>query len=107
MKTRWIVINCNSLKEADRIGKSVLRQRLCACYDILPRLKTAYFWPPKSSKIETGKGAQLVVVTISKLDSKVRSVVARLHSDTLPSINGLTVEVSAEYARWVNGEVKL
>ncbi|MEK7570187.1 MAG: divalent cation tolerance protein CutA [Patescibacteria group bacterium] len=106
MKIAWLLINCNSRAEADRIGNALLKQRSIACYDIILRSKAAYFWPPKSGKIETAKGAMLIAVTLPKLVSKVRTAVTRLHSDSLPSINGIAVEVSKEYFRWVQAEAR-
>lgn len=106
MKIAWLLVNCNSAKEADGIGKALLRQRRIACYDIIARQKAAYFWPPKSGKIEIAKGAMVILVTQPTMSKVVRQVVEKLHSDTLPSINGLSVEVSAAYGRWVRGEVR-
>ena len=106
MKVTWLLINCNSRAEADRIGNTLLKQRRIACYDIILRSKAAYFWPPKSGKVETAKGAMLIAVTMPKLVLKVRTTVTRLHSDSLPSINGIAVDVSKEYFRWVQGEVR-
>jgi uncharacterized protein involved in tolerance to divalent cations len=107
MKITWLLINCNSTKEADRIGLTLLKKRLVTCYDIIQRSKAAYFWPPKTGKIETAKGAMVIAVTLPKVSAHVRKAVARMHSDTLPSINGLVVDVSREYAQWVRGEIKL
>lgn len=103
MKIAWLLVNCNSIREADRIGKELLRQRYIACYDIIARQKAAYFWPPKSGKIEKAKGAMVILVTMPKQTSGARKMIAQLHGDTLPSINGLSVEVSTTYGQWVKG----
>ncbi|MBI2592905.1 MAG: divalent cation tolerance protein CutA [Candidatus Colwellbacteria bacterium] len=73
----WVLVNCNNLKEADKIGKELLGKRLIACYDVLPRLKTAYFWPPKSKKIESGKDAVLIGETLPKNFNKVYKIVKK------------------------------
>ena len=52
----WVVCNTNSIKEADKIGRAALKERLCACYSILPRIRSVYYWPPKSKKLEQSKG---------------------------------------------------
>ena len=66
-KIIWVLVNCNSVKKADYIGKALLKKRLASCYDIFLRLKAAYFWPPKSGRIETSKGAVLAVETLPKI----------------------------------------
>lgn len=106
MKISWVLIYCNSTGEADRIGKKLLKQRSIACYDILLRSKSAYFWPPRSGKIETAKGAQLAVITLPKLVAKVRKTAAKLHSDVVPFIGSWSLEVTLAYGRWVRGEIR-
>ena len=61
----WILINCNSIKEAKFIGSEVLKKRVSTCFDIIPRHLTSYYWPPKSGKIETNKGATLILETFN------------------------------------------
>lgn len=106
MKITWVVINCSSTIEANRIGKQLLKQRLIACYDIVLRSKSAYFWPPRSGKIETAKGAMVITVTLPKLVAKVRNTIIRVHSDTLPFIGSMGIDVLPAYARWVRREVQ-
>ncbi|MEK7518979.1 MAG: divalent cation tolerance protein CutA [Patescibacteria group bacterium] len=106
MKITWVLINCNSRGEADRIGSVLLLKRNVACYDIILRSKAAYFWPPRSGKIETAKGALLIAVTLPSLASKLVPLITKLHSDKLPFIGKLRIEVTSEYARWVQGELK-
>lgn len=105
-KILWILINCNSVKEADRIGRALLKKRLISCFDILSRLKTSYFWPPKSGKIESGKGAILVTETLAKNFSRVYKLAVSLHSDKLPFIGSMDVTVTSTYHNWVKGELE-
>jgi len=39
----WILVNCNSLKEAKLIGREILKKRLASCFDIVPRFLAAYY----------------------------------------------------------------
>ncbi len=102
----WILINCNTVKEADDIGKILLRKRLISCFDILPRLKTSYFWPPKSGKIESGKGAMLVTESLKNKFINIKKEVMKVHSDKLPFIGAFNIKVDKEYFNWVKGEIK-
>jgi len=101
----WVLINCNSSVEAGRIGRAMLKKRLAACYDIFPRQKTAYFWPPRSGKITTGKGALLVLETLPAKQTAIRQLVVKLHSDQLPFIGSLAIAVDRQYQRWVGQEI--
>lgn len=106
-KIIWVLINCNSVREADKIGKAVLEKRLASCYDIIPRVKTAYFWPPKSGKLETAKGVTLAVETFTNKFSKIVTHIKKLHSDILPFIGSITIDnVSEEYYKWMKDEIR-
>ena len=100
-----MLVNCNSGKEADALGNALLTKRLCSCFDIFSRQKTAYFWPPRSKKIETGKGALLIIETLPYAHKKAEMLVKRLHSDTLPFIGYISIDVFPAYYAWVKNEL--
>lgn len=106
MKVTWVVVNCVSLRQADQLGTALLKQRLASCLDIFPRAKTAYFWPPKSGKIESAKGAMLVLDTLPTKVSAVRKLVKKMHSDTLPFIGSFAINVEPAYYKWVVSELR-
>lgn len=102
----WVMVNTNSLKEADKIGRACLKARLCACYGIIPRIKSVYYWPPKSNKLEVSKGPILTLETLEKNYLKIVKTVKKLHSDRLPLIGQWEIEqVSPEFYQWIKGEL--
>lgn len=106
-KVIWILVNCNSVKEAEIIGKIILKKRLVSCFDIIPRHLAIYFWPPKSGKIETSKGATLVLETFKEKYKFVAKEVKKIHSDKLPFIGFIEIKsVAKDYINWIKGEVK-
>lgn len=107
LKIVWILVNCNSESEAEKIGMALLKKRLVSCFDILEREGTWYWWPPKKKTIEHGEGALLVLETLEKNYKKVHTVVKRLHSDKLPFIGYFEIKgTSAAYQQWLKGEIK-
>lgn len=104
----WILVNCNSKKEAEFIGGKILKKRLVSCFDIIPRHLTTYWWPPKSGKIETSKGATfLVLETFSDKYNFIVKEVKRLHSDKLPFVGFIEMRgVTEEYIDWIKGELR-
>ena len=103
----WVIVNCTNKKEADNIGKVVLKKRLIACFDIIPEREAVYFWPPKSGKIEKLKGSMLIMVTLPSKFKAVTKAVRPLHSDTTPFIGLLPfAKVNADYLKWLKGELK-
>lgn len=107
MKILWVLVNCNTSKEAQRIGKKALHERLTPCFDIIPRQATYYFWPPKTSTIETAKGCLLVMETLQKHFKALERLVKKLHNDTLPFIGSVEINnVHPHYMKWLKGELK-
>jgi uncharacterized protein involved in tolerance to divalent cations len=103
----WVLVNCNSIKEAKLIGKKVLKKRLISCFDIIPRRLAVYYWPPKSSKIETSKGVILILETFKGRYNPIAKEVKKLHSDKLPFIGFLEIKgISKDYINWIKGELK-
>lgn len=107
-KVLWVLVNCNTIKEAEAIGKAALRKRLTSCFDIFSRHSTHYFWPPKSGKIESAKGGMLVMETMQTHFKKLEGLVKKMHSDKLPFIGSVEIgNVSTDYINWIKGELEV
>ncbi len=103
----WILVNCNSIKEAKFIGEKILKKRSSVCFDIIPRHLAVYYWPPKSGKIEKAKGATLIIETFKEKYNLVAKEVKRLHSDKLPFIGFIEIKgMNKDYINWIKGELK-
>lgn len=103
----WVIINCNSKKEADKIGRQLLQQRLVACFDIIPERESSYFWPPRSGKIESIKGSMLIAVTLPSKYSSITKLTRKIHSDKVPFIGRLKIDdVNRDYYLWLQSELK-
>lgn len=103
----WVLINCNSSKEAKNIGEAVLGERLGVCFDIFPRELSAYFWPAKSGKIETARGALLIIETLKDRYENLKEKVKKMHSDKLPFIGYINIEgTDQEFRDWMKGELE-
>jgi len=106
MKLIWILINCNSKKEAYKIGKQVLQRRLAGCFDVLSRSASSYFWPPKSGKIERAKGCVLILTTPQKHAKEIHKLVKKFHSDKVPFIASIELrDVNLDYVNWIKEEI--
>lgn len=106
-KIIWVLVNCNSKKEAKLIGTTILKKRFISCFDIIPRYLAAYYWPPKKGKIKTSRGATLVLETFKDRYNSIEKAVKKLHSDKLPFIGFLEIKgISKDYLRWMKGEIK-
>ena len=102
----WVVVNTNSVREADKLGRACLKARLCACYGLIPRIKSVYYWPPKSGKLEISKGPILTLETLESKYPEITRMIQKLHSDKLPLIGQWEIEqVTPQFYQWLKGEL--
>jgi periplasmic divalent cation tolerance protein len=100
-----IVIVTAPKKEAAAIGAKVVEERLAACVNILPAVRSVYVW---KGKVEDDEEAMMLFKTT---ESKVAALTARimaLHSYEVPEVITLNVnenEGNPAYLAWVSATV--
>jgi periplasmic divalent cation tolerance protein len=93
-----------SVVEAERIGRELLENRLCACVNILPGMVSLYWW---QGAVERGEEAVMIIKTRAALAEPVRAAVRQLHSYETPAILVLPIEsVDTDYERWLLEETQ-
>lgn len=102
----WVLVNCNSTKEAKEIGDKVLEKRLGSCFDVFLREHASYFWPPKTSRIEKAKGTLLMIESFKSKYRDIHVFVKNIHSDKLPFIGYIEMSgLEENYLEWMKGEI--
>lgn len=99
-----VLVTCGSRKEARRIAKSLVSQRLAACVQELGGcVRSTYRW---KGKVESANESLLLIKTTRKRFSAVSELVRRVHSYDVPEIIALSVrEGSRDYLRWITSSV--
>jgi periplasmic divalent cation tolerance protein len=93
-----------SLVEAERVGRSLVERRLCACVNILPGMVSYYWW---QDAIERGDEVVMIIKTRATLADAVRMAVKDVHSYTTPALLVIPVEnVDPDYAAWIMRETE-
>lgn len=99
-----LYITTKDRKEAKKIGGVLLKKRLTACVNILPKMESMYWW---QGKIESAKEALLLVKTRRALVKKTIATVKKLHSYECPCVVAMPiVEGNEDYLRWAEGETE-
>lgn len=102
MRINLVYITTKNIQEAEKIGRTLLIERLVACINILPRM-TAYYWWDK--KIEKSNEVVLILKTKEHLVPEVIQRVKELHSSTCPCVMAFPItQGSSEYLRWLSEE---
>ena len=97
-----VLVTCGNAKEAKRIAQSLLREKLAACVNIIPRVDSIFYWKNKmSQECET----MLLIKTRANLFAKLSTTVSKMHSYQVPEIIALPI-VSGEknYLNWMEKE---
>jgi periplasmic divalent cation tolerance protein len=88
-----------SLVEAEKAGRALVEQRLCACVNILPGMVSHYWW---NGALERGEEVVMIIKTRSSYADAVSETVKEGHSYSTPAILVLPIETLDEtYFEWL------
>jgi periplasmic divalent cation tolerance protein len=94
-----VLITASSEKEAQKIGQTLIEQKLAACANLIREVHSIFFW---QGKICQENEALILVKTRADLFEPLMAQVKALHSYTVPEIIALPiVKGSEDYLRWI------
>jgi periplasmic divalent cation tolerance protein len=94
-----VLITVASLGEAERIARRLVEDRLAACVNIVPQVRSLFIWQGKFSQEDE---VLLVVKSRRARFRELTTAVKQLHSYRVPEIIALPILVgSSDYLRWV------
>lgn len=86
-------------EEAERIGRTVVEEKLAACINILAPVRSIYRW---HGEIETADETAAILKTSSDSVDALIARLAALHSYDVPCIATWPIDkILRSYARWV------
>ena len=104
MTTEYITvfITAPNEKEASSISQTIVGERLAACVNIIPSVRSIYRW---QGRVEDEQEVLMIVKTKKSLFERLQQRVKELHSYEVPEIIGLPLaEGSKEYLDWLGQE---
>jgi periplasmic divalent cation tolerance protein len=91
-------------EEAERIGRTVIEERLAACINILGPIRSIYHW---NGKLETADEAAAIFKTHHWQADALIERIAALHSYDVPCIVSWPIDkILRSYADWVEDTVR-
>jgi periplasmic divalent cation tolerance protein len=97
-----VFITAPSVDEADKIADVLVGQRKAACVNIVPQVRSRFWW---QGKIESEEEALLIVKTRSELLDEVIGLVKANHSYEVPEVVALPIAGGNEdYLNWLDEE---
>jgi periplasmic divalent cation tolerance protein len=100
-----VLVTCGSTREARRVAKAVVEERLAACVTILDaRVRSIYRW---KGTLESATEILLVMKTSRRRLAALQKKIEQLHSYDVPEIIALPIAAgSRAYLAWLADSVR-
>jgi periplasmic divalent cation tolerance protein len=97
-----VFVTCASEKEGEEIAQALVQEKLAACVNIVPGLKSVFHW---KGKISAEEEVLLMIKTKDELFEKLKKRVIDLHSYEVPEVIALGILAGNEkYLDWLKKE---
>ena len=94
-----VLVNCSNLEEAGRIGRQLVAERLAACVNLVPGVRSWYWW---EGKVVEDDEVMVMIKTSRDRLADLEKEVVRLHSYAVPEVIALqVVDGSRNYLNWI------
>lgn len=104
MENVAVLVTCKSAKEAQQLGRALVRKRLAACANVITSpVKSIYWW---KGKVETATEVVIIIKTAGAKIATLEKEIRRLHSYETPEIIALPIVAgSRRYLDWLEESV--
>ncbi len=106
MATDYIVVFCTVPNEAtaQEIARQLVEEKLAACCNIIPGLKSIYTW---ENKIQEDAEHLLLIKSRQMVFSRLEDRIKELHPYRIPEIISLPIiKGNKEYLKWIGENVE-
>jgi periplasmic divalent cation tolerance protein len=101
MTNKIVVLStCASPEEAEKLARSLVEQRLAACVNVIPGIKSHYWW---QGRFETAAECMLLIKSSREKFEPLRSALEQAHSYEIPEVIALpVVDGALNYLNWID-----
>ena len=91
-------------KQAEKASKTLIKEGLAACVNIIDRVNSIYRW---EDKIVSEKETLIVIKTLSSNREKIKKFIKNYHTYENPELIFISVDDGLKkYLKWIEKEVK-
>jgi len=99
-----LYLTFETMEEAEKVGSALVKERLVACVNILPGMRSMFWW---EGKVESASEVVMIAKTREDLLDSVIPFVKELHSYEVPCIVALpVVDGNPEFLSWIGEETR-
>jgi periplasmic divalent cation tolerance protein len=99
---RVVLMTAPDVGTAERLGNTLVSERLATCANVVPTLYSIYWW---QGKVEKASEALLILKTVQERIAPLRERAVELHPYDVPELLVLEVREGHEpYLDWVRRE---
>src|SRR5437016_14034422 len=99
-----VLSTCNSGAQAEQIARALVEERLAACVNIIPGIRSIYRW---KDQVEDAVEWLLVIKSRRDLMDELRASIGKIHAYEVPEVLALpVVDGSASYLEWLDRELR-
>lgn len=107
MMTDFVLLSttAGTAEEAEKIASALVEQRLAACVQIIPKIRSIYRW---QDKIEHSDEWLCLIKTRRALLGQVEAEIIEQHSYDCPEIVAIPIESGSKaYLWWLDSELQV
>ena len=102
-QARIVLTTESTLEEANKLGRTLVEERLVACATLLPVVQSIYYW---KEQIQSAPETMVLLKTSTDRLEQLEKRLKELHSYRVPEFLVVPVESgSATYLEWLFGAV--
>lgn len=99
-----ILCTCASTEEAERLARLLVEQRLAACVNVVPAMRSFYRW---QGALESAEECLLIVKSSRDLFAPLRAALEEAHSYEVPEVIALpVVDGAPAYLSWISANLR-
>ncbi len=94
-----VLITTPNVEEAEDLARKIVEEKLAACVQVLPPIKSFYFW---EGQVQNDSEHLLLIKTLSEKFTEVEKFIQAHHSYDVPEIIALeSSKISGKYLDWM------
>ena len=98
-----VLTTCDSKKRADKLARHLVKQRVAACVNVMPKARSIYRW---KEKVEEAFEWMLIIKSRRDLFDALRTEIQNQHSYEVPELIAFPiVDGSEAYLAWFDAQL--